>query len=145
MVESNREPGKRDWGAGRKGGIDEREHIQTFINRKATAVLFSATRVVAVYWPLQTLFSLQTSYYVNFLSLQDLILAVLTLFCLYAKPYSLLYKRKGNWVELTFSKASGAVKKKMANSCPALVRCVHSDYPRNNCWMHFGSSFLLVS
>lgn len=49
MVESNREPGERDVGAGRKGGIDEREHIQTFTNRKATAVLFSATRVVAVY------------------------------------------------------------------------------------------------
>lgn len=49
MVESNREPGKRDVGAGRIGGIDEREHIQTFTNRKATAVLFSATRVVAVY------------------------------------------------------------------------------------------------
>ena len=42
-------PGKRDWGAGIKGGIDERGHIQTFTNRKATAVLFSATRVVAIF------------------------------------------------------------------------------------------------
>ena len=50
--------GGEQQGARRIGGIDEREHIQTFTNRKATAVLFSATRVVAIYWPLQTLFSL---------------------------------------------------------------------------------------
>ena len=50
MVESNREPRKRDWRTGRKGDIHEREHIQTFTNKKtSSAVVFSAARVVAVY------------------------------------------------------------------------------------------------
>ena len=55
--------------------------------------------------------------------------------CTWMRSHSLLKHRGVNWVELTFAKTSGTVTRDR----------VTSNYPRNDCGTHFGSSFPLVS
>ena len=56
-----------------------------------------------------------------------------------------LYKRDGNWVEKTFARLLGLFVAKDNEKWPIADRHVPSNYPRNTCGTHFGSSSPLIS
>ena len=54
-----------------------------------------------------------------------------------------LYKREGNWTQLTFAKTSGTVTRNRENVGQQLHRRIPSNNPRNNCGTHFCPCSLL--
>ena len=58
--------------------------------------------------------------------------------------YSPPYKREGSLAQLTFAKNSGTVTGDREKNCQLLTGAF-SNYPRNNCGTHFGSSLPLIS
>ena len=54
------------------------------------------------------------------------------------------YKQRGNWAQLTFAKTCGTISRGTGKKRPNGDQRLLSNYPRNNCGTHLGSSSLLV-